>query len=93
MGSKLFATFLNAELPAPEMIVAGRVEGGPDSPVYDWLAATLRGLLPAAERLGVVTAAEVEIDTLAERLRKEALHHTACLTPPPLIGAWTRTEV
>jgi hypothetical protein len=24
MGSKLFATFLNAGLPAPEMIVAGR---------------------------------------------------------------------
>lgn len=66
---------------------------GPDSPVYDWLAATLRSLLPAAERLGVVTAAEVEIDTLAERLRKEALCHTACLTPPPLIGAWTRTRV
>ena len=93
MGSKLFATFLNAGLPAPEMIVTGRVEGGPDSPVYDWLAATLRSLLPLAERLGVVTAAEVEIDTLAERLRKEALHHTACLMPPPLIGAWTRTQV
>jgi hypothetical protein len=41
-----------------------------------------------AERLGVVTTAEVKIDTLAERLRKEALHHTACLTRPPLIGAW-----
>ena len=75
------------------MIVAGRVEGGPDSPVYDWLAATLRSLLPMAERLGVVTAAEVEIDTLAERLRKEAIHHTACVMPPPLIGGWTRTQV
>jgi SAM-dependent methyltransferase len=93
MGSKLFTTFLNAGLPAPEMIVAGRVEGGSHSPVYDWLAATLRSLLPIAERLGVVTAAEVEIETLAERMRQEALHHTACLMPPPLIGAWTRIRV
>ena len=92
MGSKLFTTFLNAGLPAPGMIVAGRVEGGPHSPVYDWLADTLRSLLPMAERLGV-TAAEVEIETLAERLRKEALQNTACIMPPPLIGAWTRTRV
>ncbi|MBV9673276.1 MAG: hypothetical protein JO076_10705 [Verrucomicrobia bacterium] len=26
---------------------------------------------------------------LAERLRKEALHHAASIMPPPLIGAWT----
>lgn len=93
MGSKLFATFLKAGLPPPEMILAGRVEGGPHSPVYDWLAATMRSLLPMAERLGVVTAAAVEVETMAEKLRREALHHTACIVPPPLIGAWTRTRV
>ena len=75
MGSKLFATLLKAGLPAPEMIVAGRVEGGPRSPVYDWLAATLRSLLPIAERLGVVTAAEAEIETLAERMRGSSPPH------------------
>ena len=26
---------------------------------------------------------------MAERLRKEALHHAASIMPPPLIGAWT----
>jgi ubiquinone/menaquinone biosynthesis C-methylase UbiE len=91
MGSKLFATFLEAGLPAPQMIVGGRAEGGPNSPVYDYIAATLRSLLPVAERLGVACAAEVEIETLAERLRQEAVQHNACIMPPPLIGAWTRT--
>ena len=93
MGSKLFATFRKAGLPAPQMMVAGRVEGGPDSPVYDYLAAILRSLLPMAERLGVATAAEIEIETLAERLRDEAVQHNACIMPPPLIGAWTRTPL
>jgi ubiquinone/menaquinone biosynthesis C-methylase UbiE len=91
MGPKLFATFLAAGLPAPQMICSGRVEGGAQSPVYDYLAETMRSLLPAMERLGVATAAEVGIDTLAERLCEEAVAHTACMMlPPPLIGAWTR---
>src|SRR5262249_25047052 len=93
MGSKLFATFRQAGLPAPQMMVAGRVEGGPDSPVYDYLAAILRSLLPLAERLGVATAAEIEIETMAERLRNEAVQQNASVMPPPLIGAWTRTPL
>src|SRR5262249_60577103 len=66
------------------------VEGGAQSPAYDWVAETLHSLLPMAERLGIATAAEVDIETLAERLRREALEHNACMTLPPLVGAWTR---
>lgn len=90
MGSKLFATFHAAGLPVGPMIVGGRIEGGPRSPIYDYLANTLRSLLPMVERVGVATAAEIEIDTLAERLRTEVLENQACIMPPPLIGAWTR---
>lgn len=91
MGGKLFATFVAAGLPPPQAIAMGRVEGGPQSPVYDYVAGVLHSLLPMAERLGVATAAEVEIDTLAERLRKEAVEHDACIMLPPLVGAWART--
>jgi len=91
MGSKLLPTFLTAGLPAPQMIVAGRVEGGPTSAVYDYMASTLRSLLPAMERLGVASAAEVGIETVAERLRREAVELDACVMPPPLIAAWTQT--
>jgi hypothetical protein len=90
MGAKLFATFLNAGLPGPQMILEGRVEGGPHSPVYAYLRDTLRSLLPMAERAGIVTAAELKIETLAERLRDEAIQHNASIMLPPLIGAWTR---
>jgi ubiquinone/menaquinone biosynthesis C-methylase UbiE len=92
MGSKLFATFLAAGLPEPQMIAAGRAEGGLQSSVYEYTAESIRSLLPMMERLSVATAAEVNIDTLAARLRKEAVENHACIMPPPLIGAWTRIE-
>jgi ubiquinone/menaquinone biosynthesis C-methylase UbiE len=90
MGGKLYATFGAAGLPAPEMTAGGRVEGGAQSPAYDYMAGTLRSLLPMTERLGIATAAEVDIDTLAERLRREAVDNNACIMLPPLVGAWTR---
>lgn len=93
MGGKLFATYVAAGLPAPQMIATARVEAGPASPVYDYMAATVRSLIPAIERLGVATADEIEIDTLAPRLRKEALDNSACIMLPPLVGAWTRMPV
>lgn len=90
MGSRLFATFRGAGLPSPEMLLRARVEGTADSPVYAYLANTVRSLLPMAERFGVVTAAEVDIDTLADRLRDAALRADAVLIPPSMIGAWAR---
>jgi SAM-dependent methyltransferase len=90
MGGKLFAAFAGAGLPVQQMILGGRMEGGPDSVVYEYLADTLRSLLPMMERLGIATAAEVDIDTLAARLRQEAVEHNASVMPPPMIGAWTR---
>ncbi len=93
MGPKLHTAFLEAGLPAPQMIAAGRVEGGPQSFVYDYVAETLRSLLPFMERLGIASAEEVQLDTLADRLRAEATGNSACIMPPPLVGAWTRLEV
>jgi ubiquinone/menaquinone biosynthesis C-methylase UbiE len=90
MGPRLFSTFLGAGLPSPQMIAASRVEGGPDTIAYDYLAETLRSLLPLMERLGITTSDELEVDTLAERLRNEAVSNSACMMLPPLVGAWTR---
>ena len=90
MGGKLFAAFKAAGLPDPQMIAAGRVGGGSASPIYDYVTGLLRSLLPMAERHGVATAAEIDIDTLADRLRREAVAHQSCIMLPPLVGAWTR---
>lgn len=92
MGGKLFATFAAAGLPPPQMIAAGRVGGGADCPIYDYTAGILRSLVPMAERFGIATAADVDVDTVAERLRCETVAYNACIMLPPLVGAWTRTS-
>jgi SAM-dependent methyltransferase len=89
-GLKLARIYRDAGLPAPETLQGARVESGPDSPVYAWMAQTARTLLPLMERTGVASAAEVGIDTLAARLREEVVALDATVVTPPLIGAWTR---
>ena len=91
MGAKLFRTFLDAGMRAPQMIVSNHAGGGPQSPVYDYISETMRSLLPMTERVGIATAAEVAVDTLAERLRRETVEQRGCIMLPPLVGAWART--
>jgi SAM-dependent methyltransferase len=91
MGLKLFRTFLAAGLEAPKLRLDTPIGAGADWPGYDYLAATLRSLLPFLEGVGAVTSEEVDIDTLAHRLRDEVVEHGRIQMLPPLIGAWTRT--
>ena len=91
MGLKLFRSFLAAGLAAPHLRLDTPIGGGADWPGYDYLTATLRSLLPFLQGVGAVTAEEVDIDTLAHRLRDEVVEHDRIQILPPLIGAWTRT--
>ncbi len=88
MGTKTLKAFLDAGLPRPTLIAASRVESGPDSYVYTYLAAILRSLLPLLERVGLGTAETVAIDTLADRLRHDANERMIFL--PRMVGAWSR---
>jgi len=90
MGGKLFATFLAAGLPAPQAMVAGRLEGGPDSPGYALMAANVRAMLPMLLRLNAASEAEVGLETLAERLKQEAVEGGRCLMFPLLISVCSR---
>lgn len=90
MGLNLFRTFLKAGLPAPQLRMDGPVGGGPDWPGYAYLASTVRSLLPFLEILGAVSAEEVDIDTLADRLRAEVVAQDGIQILPSVIGAWAR---
>ncbi|HEX9923525.1 MAG TPA: class I SAM-dependent methyltransferase [Anaerolineae bacterium] len=90
MGLKLARVFQEAGLPRPQMLQGARVENGPDSEAYNVITQLARTLLPLMERTGVATAAEVDIDTLANRLREEAVANNATWVSPGFIGAWVR---
>ena len=89
-GMLLTRIYGEAGLPAPALLGMSRIESGPDSPAYEYMAQTVRSLLPLIEKTGVATAAEIQIDTLAARLREETLASNATLHLPELIAAWTR---
>jgi ubiquinone/menaquinone biosynthesis C-methylase UbiE len=90
MGLDLYRVFLEAGLPAPTLLVETLALAGEDSPLYDYLAHTVRSVLPLTERLDVATADEIQIETLSERLRREVADARGVFLSPPMVGAWTR---
>lgn len=92
MGMQLPFLMQEAGLPPPECRSESSMDGGPYSPFYEWLAETVRSLLPRIEALGIAKAAEIEIDTLEERLRREALETRGFLAISPMIGAFARKQ-
>jgi SAM-dependent methyltransferase len=89
-GYNLRRTFLHAGLPEPEMNLCSPVGGGPDWPGYDYAAESLRSMLPLIVTLGIATEEEVEIDTLARRLRAETVAADGVVKAPDLLSAWAR---
>lgn len=90
MGFGLRRVFLDAGLPEPEMELNSYVAGGPDSLNYDLLAEVTRSVLPLILQFGIATEEEVDVDTLAARLRAETVEAGGVVKAPDLVGAWTR---
>jgi ubiquinone/menaquinone biosynthesis C-methylase UbiE len=90
IGTKLHRLFVQAGLPAPELSLEAPLGGGPDWPGYEYLAETLRSLLPTLSRAPGFDATRIEVDSLAERLRAEVTALEGVQLLPALIGAWTR---
>jgi SAM-dependent methyltransferase len=93
IGSKLRRLYQEAGLPAPEMCMDTPIGGGPDWPGYRLVAESVRSLLPFLERHGVVTAEQVDVDTLEARLRSEVVDAGAVQLLPSVVGAWSRAAV
>ncbi len=89
MGSRLFAEFRAAGL-EPAITGGCRVEAGPESHAYEYLADSLRSFLPSMIEHGLTTEAELDVETLAARLRAESLAHDICFIFPLTVGAWAR---
>ena len=90
MGTKLYATFLHAGLPPPNMTAATPGVGGPTSPGYDQMVQALRSLLPTIERNRIANIEDIGIDTLAARLREDAVANDRVVFMSRVVGAWAR---
>jgi ubiquinone/menaquinone biosynthesis C-methylase UbiE len=90
MGLKLRQALLGAGFEAPELLLTSWVSGGPEAATYEYLAETIRSLLPAIVKFGIATAEEVEIETLAVRLRDEIVASEGAIVPSMLVGGIAR---
>ena len=92
-GTRLYHWFTEAGLENPQVDSRILVEGGPGSLYYEWLAETLRSLMPRAILLGLCEPEEFNLDTLADELRAEALLHQAPLHAAVLTSVCARRPV
>lgn len=74
----------------PSLMEEVAVGGGPDFLGYAWMANTMRSLAPLSEKLGIATVEGLGLDSLAERLRHEAVARDLMVWAPPLVGAYSR---
>jgi ubiquinone/menaquinone biosynthesis C-methylase UbiE len=89
-GLELYSVFVAAGLPGPTMRMDALIGGGPDCPAYELVAEVTRSLLPVMEKVKIATATEVDVSSLAQRLREEVVAAKGVVLSPGLIGAWSR---
>jgi ubiquinone/menaquinone biosynthesis C-methylase UbiE len=91
-AGRLVEHFSAADLPHPELFAEVMVGGGVDSPLYAWMAETIRSLTPLLVKQGVTSEEEISIETLEERLRSEVVERQSQLVCAPQVCAWVRVD-
>ena len=89
-GLDLYRAYVEAGLPEPYMHFESPVGGPEDWAGYSFIANSFRSLVPLLEQFGMATADQVDVDTLAERVRREVVTSKRPLRLPPHVTAWTR---
>lgn len=90
LGARLWRSFRAAGIGEPSLLVRQKIEIPPALGAIDYFVATLRSLLPMAERFGVVTSREVGIETLSSRMRTAAVEHELTLFSSTVVATWCR---
>ena len=73
MGIGLYQAFVDAGLPSPTMHLESPIGAEKNWAGYRYMATIFRSLLPLLEKYGLATAEQVDVDTLASRIRQEVI--------------------
>ncbi len=93
IGGRLYHVFRRAGLPGPAVLEHISAGGGAAMRQYcENSAEIVRSLLPRLEHFGIATAADVQVDTLADRLEHQTCAADSQITYVPIVGAWTSRE-
>jgi SAM-dependent methyltransferase len=89
-GMQLPSIFRAAGLPAPHMSYDAAIGADPDWPGFELRAADVRMLMPLIAKYSLAPEEEIDIDTLAERLRDETIRTGGAARLPALVSAWAQ---
>jgi SAM-dependent methyltransferase len=92
IGSRLGELFEAAGLPNPTVLGFTTYHPSHDADGPLLLAGVVRGLLRVIEQSGATAGADIDPDTLPERMAEELAASDAVLVPPSLVGAWATVE-
>jgi SAM-dependent methyltransferase len=92
LGPQIWRIFRAAGLPDPSLMVRWKAEPAPAAAGTHYFVETVRSLLPMMERAGVVSASEVDIETLATRLQGALMAEQATMLSPSVVGTWSRMQ-
>lgn len=92
IGSQLFHLMQEAGLPPAECRAECVMDGGPHSPVYEWIAETVMSLAPKFDALGMRPLEDADSESLARKMREEALQKRGVILGPMMVGAFARKK-
>ena len=92
MGARLWTLLMEAGFERPDCRAEYGMGGGTESLYYEWIAESLRSILPRAVSQGIVRDGEFDIDTLEQQLREEAASSNSSIPAPAMIGAFARLK-
>jgi hypothetical protein len=90
IGAQLPHLFMKVGFAAPQANAESWTLNGPDSSVYRWFEETARSLQSRLEAVGMLSAGELQVDTLAQRMREEALATQSSIPHPTMVAAFAR---
>jgi hypothetical protein len=91
MAARLYPIFVGAGLAPPSMRMQTFIAAGAGcSDFLQAVADLIEALAPSMERLGIASAAEIEIGTLIGRLNREVCANGSVIVGRSEIAAWSR---
>ena len=90
IGSRLWTLLMEAGFERPDCRAEYPLSGGSESLFYEWIVESFRSIHARAIDKGLIRQDEFDLDTLEERIRKEAVAANSCVAAPAMVGAFTR---
>jgi ubiquinone/menaquinone biosynthesis C-methylase UbiE len=89
-GDRLIEHYSRAGLATPTLSCECPAGGGDDSPLFAWIAETLKSFLPQIIKMRIVPEDTIAVETFEARLRAAAVEARSQVVGPPQFCAWAR---